>query len=431
MSINQNFSEEAETWILSGLMSGGESYIDENATKLNDGHFYGRSHKIIFRAICELYESGNPVDAVTVSNKLKANSVLDEVGGAYAISKMASYAPTTAHADYWIEVLEEKRLLRSSLELFAQAEREIQESQDVENYISELESKILNLRRVNQGENLLISATDSALSRNEKLLQGIKVLGIKTGISPIDSTIGGLCESQLIYVCARAGKGKTALLEQVFTNILNQGKPILVFQRDMPVEMMIERMACRNAGVNYFGYRMGHSSRESQLKVKLELESLKSMKDLLHIQSPFRLTAQDILSIVRREKKKHGIEAVFLDHIQNIDMQETDIRQGLTRASTTLRRSAQDSKLPHVIIAQLNREGSEGRPKASHVKEFDAAYADCDAMLMLWSEKAQTELDVGEFLPVKFTYVKNRYGPEMEEEMLFDGSLLKFKEKKI
>ncbi len=268
------------------------------------------------------------------------------------------------------------------------------------------------------------------MERNEKLIQGIKAFGIETGLRPIDSTIGGLCPSQLVYVCARAGKGKTALLEQMFNKLLSEERPILIFQRDMPVDMMIERMACRNASVSYFTYRLGHVSHEQKLLVKHELQKLVRIKDKLIIKSPFRLTAQDVLSIVRKDKKKYGIEAVFLDHIQNIDIPERDYREGLTRASSTIRRSAQDSGLPHVIIAQLNREGEEGRPKARHVKEFDAAYADCDAMMMLWSEKAQADLATGELLPVRFTFVKNRHGPETEEEMLFDGTLLKFRERK-
>ncbi len=423
-------SSEGEVWILSGLLAGGTSYVDETITNLSEDHFYERSHKIIFKAISETYESGSPVDAIIVSQKLKDQGKLEEIGGHFTVHKLSLSSPTRAHSEYWINLLDQKRLLRQALELFSVAEREIKETENVDQYISDLESKILNLRKVKNSDNLLVPGVDSALVRNEKLLSGIKVLGIETGIKPIDSIIGGLCESRLIYICARGGKGKTALIEQMFENIIKQGKPILVFQRDMPIEMMIERMACRNAGVNYFSYSMGHGTRESQLKVKLELEGLKEVKDLLHIQSPFRLTAQDLLSIVRREKKKHGIEAVFLDHIQNIDIGDDEMRQGLTKASSTIRRSAQDSNLPHVIIAQLNRDGSEGRPKATHVKEFDSAYADCDSMVMLWSEKTQAELDVGEMMTVKFTYVKNRYGPEAEEEMLFDGNLLKFKEKR-
>lgn len=424
------YSEEGEAWILSGLIRGGQSYLDENMSRLNVGHFYSRFNQILFGAIFDMHEKGIAVDDTSLTSRLKDVGQLEEVGGAYFVSNMASSAPTTANADYWISILESKKLLRESLDLFSWADREIRSSQDVAAFISELESKVLELRRTEDGGNLLVSSVDTAIQRNENLLKGIKTFGIESGIRPIDSALGGLCASQLLYVCARAGKGKTALLEQIFENLLSQDKAILIFQRDMPVDMMIERMACRNANVSYFIYRKGMLKREQNLLVKHELEKLQRLKDRLIIRSPFRLTAQDMLSIVRKDKNKSGIECVFLDHIQNIDIGDKDMREGLTRASSTIRRSAQDSKLPHVIIAQLNREGHEGRPKASHVKEFDAAYADCDAMVMLWSEKSQAEISPGELMPVKFTFVKNRYGPETEEEMLFDGSTLKFKERK-
>lgn len=424
------FSEEGEVWILSGMLNGGSDYLDEVIDKLEESHFYGRFHKITFNAISKIHEKGSPVDAITVCQFLKDSKQLEELGGEYFIHKLSSSAPTTAHAEHWIEVLESKRLLRQSTELFSWADREIRNVENVPAFISDLESKILNLRKSCDSDNLLESQIDVCLSRNEKLIQGIKAFGIETGLRPIDSTLGGLCASQLVYVCARAGKGKTALLEHMFNKLLSEDRPMLIFQRDMPVDMMLERMACRNASVSYFAYRLGSVMREHKLLVKHELEKLRRHKDKLIIKSPFRLTAQDVLSIVRKDKKRHGIEAVFLDHIQNIDIPEKDYREGLTRASSTIRRSAQDSNLPHVIIAQLNREGEDGRPKARHVKEFDAAYADCDAMLMLWSEKSQAELHEGELLPVKFTFVKNRHGPETEEEMYFDGTLLKFKERK-
>lgn len=425
------YSEEGELWILSGLLTGGSQYLDENLPKLSDAHFYSRNNRIIFKAISEAYESGDPVDQITISQRLRDQKKIEDIGGDYTVSKIAQSAPTSAHAEHWIEVLDQKKLLRESLELFSWADKEIRNAEDVSDFVSEIESKILNLRKTEDGGNLLVSSTQSALERNENLLKGIKTFGIECGIKPIDSALGGLCASQLLYICARAGKGKTALLEQIFENLLSQDRAILIFQRDMPVDMMIERMACRNAGVSYFVYRKGMLGREQNLFVKHELEKLKRLQDKLIIRSPFRLTAQDLLSIVRKDKNKHGIEAVFLDHIQNIDFNEKDFREGLTRASSTIRRSAQDSKLPHVIIAQLNRDGDSGRPKASHVKEFDAAYADCDAMVMLWSEKSQADISPGEFLPVRFTFVKNRFGPEIEEEMLFDGSILKFKNKKL
>lgn len=428
--ISPIYSEEGELWILSGLLTGGASYLDENLPKISEGNFYSRNHKIIFNAISEAYESGIPVDAITISQKLRDKKQIEEIGGDFTVQKIALSAPTVAHSEHWIAVLDQKKLLRESLELFSWADKEIRNAEDVSAFVSEIESKILNLRKTDDGGNLLVSSTQSALDRNDNLLKGIKTFGIESGIRPIDSALGGLCASQLLYICARAGKGKTALLEQIFEKLLSQDKAILIFQRDMPVDMMIERMACRNASLSYFIYRKGMLSRDQNLLVKHELEKLQRLKDKLIIRSPFRLTAQDMLSIVRKDKNRHGVECVFLDHIQNIDIGDKDMREGLTRASSTIRRSAQDSKLPHVIIAQLNREGHEGRPKASHVKEFDAAYADCDAMVMLWSEKSQAEISPGELLPVRFTFVKNRYGPESEEEMLFDGSILKFKLRK-
>src|SRR6185295_13773345 len=102
------FSEEGEVWILSGMLSGGTSYLDEHISKLQSSHFLKRTYRLLFGAIKNIYENGSPVNTMTVSNFVKNNSILEDSESDYLIHKLATAAPTTAHADHWIKVLEDK-----------------------------------------------------------------------------------------------------------------------------------------------------------------------------------------------------------------------------------------------------------------------------------------------------------------------------------
>jgi replicative DNA helicase len=422
------YSKEAEVWILSSILLAGSGLMDEIAPRLTVDHFWERNHRIVWSACQTLHGGGNPVDCVAVCSKLRDSKLLEEVGGEYYVTQLAVSAPTSAHADYWLEVLEQKYTLRKSLELASWIQRQAGNIDDIDAFVSELETKTLALKEFKDSDNLTAAAAQAALDRNQKLLDGVKTFGIASGIHAIDYPIGGLCAGQQIYVCARPGKGKTALIEQICFNLLMEDKAITVFEKDMAVETFLERMACRAAKVSYSAYRKGFCDKEGKMMVRYELQKLQRAANRLILRSPTRLTGSDVISMVRRDKLKSGIEAVFLDHVQLLDCKD-DFREGLTRASMDLKRSAQESGLPHVIIAQLNRNADNGgRPKASDVKEFDQAFADADAMILLWSEIDPATLAAGAYLPVKFAIAKNRNGPLSEEEMLFDGTLMEFKQ---
>jgi hypothetical protein len=146
------------------------------------------------------------------------------------------------------------------------------------------------------------------------------------------------------------------------------------------------------------------------------------------IYSPSDFTAATLAAIVKKENDFTVLRRSLWNHILNLKV-TGEYRVGLTQASTIIRSSVEESELPHVILAQLNREGhGNARPTPIHIKEFDALYADCDAMMMLWSEHETHEFpDLKHLFPVKITCNKNRYGSEFEDELGFDRPLMAFK----
>ena len=247
--------------------------------------------------------------------------------------------------------------------------------------------------------------------------------GLRTGISAWDALFGGLLPGQYYGLGGRPGMGKSAMMEQMIYRLVAEEVPVLLFEKDMSLGMLIERIACREARVPYWRFIRRLTNHEERERIRVVVDGLG--KSCLRLHNPTNLTADKLCAMVRREQRQHGVQAVFLDHIQLLDVGK-ELREGLTRASIALSRHIPESNIPHVVLFHVNRNAAAGRPRGEDVKEFDQLLGDVDALAMLWSEVKREDLRPGESLPVKFFAPKNRNGAVAEEEMLFESELMRF-----
>jgi len=210
------------------------------------------------------------------------------------------------------------------------------------------------------------------------------------------------------------------------TQYLMDDRPVLVFEKDMAPRMMIERMACRLAKVSYWNFSRGFASGHERSEIRRFNDALKQTPLLLY--NPTGLTAEKMSAITRREKRVSKIEAVFLDHVGVLTVGK-DLREGLTKGSICIRTTATETDLPHVVLSHINRNGAKSRPTPEDIKEFDQLFGDCDGMGILWTEEDKTQVKNGDYLKMKIYFAKNRFGPVGEEDILFDGKLMAFRNK--
>lgn len=408
----------------------GEILVGKDASNhclplLNKDHFFNPVHKMIFQIICEMHEQGKSIDGTTVSSRISSMNLVTECGGIAYVMQLSTMSGMLLPEKY-IEILEEKRRLRSLIEISSSIQSKALLNEDSEKVMNEAEDEIFKLKDVSNSECLTEMASNNAITVLERKKSGEKGIYPKTGLSVWDEVLGGL--KPLFYVLAsRAKMGKTALISQIARRFLSEKRPVLIFEKDMGVEMFITRMACCMASVCFSKYDLDFCSNSEIEDVEKALKFIK--KSPIYVYAPSNFNISTFTSIIKNEKRIHGIEAVFLDHILNMNVGK-DYRTGLTLASSRIRDSVEENKIPHVILAQLNREAHNcERPNASHVKEFDALYADCDVMNFLWSEKESVDVPPNELFPMKLTCGKNRYGSEFEEDIYFDRPLMKFMDK--
>jgi replicative DNA helicase len=414
-------AEEVEKAILGEILRGSE-FGFEGIENLRKEHFFIRNNQVIFQCISAMSLNNEPVDLVTVSNKLKSIGSLDSVGGAGYISSLLSQSGRFSPSQY-IPILEEKFKLRKFIEHVEKSIGSAYDQTESNSIFSELEKVLFDLQADANAGNLTSKVCSQVLKDLEKKQRGEVEQGLRTSIHPWDNMMGGL--RKLFYVlAARAAKGKTAMAEQMISQIIRDGNAVAVFEKDMSLEMLIARLACREANVPFVKYDLGKCNFSEYEEIKRWIKFFDT--PLLRLFSPKNLTPSSFYSIVKREKKLNNIKAVFLDHVLHLDV-GSDFRVGLTLASKVIRDSVRDNDIAHVILAQLNREAHNNeRPTPKHIKEFDALYADCDTMVMLWSEKDSADVPSNELFPIKFTANKVRGGSEFEDDLGFNRPIMKF-----
>ena len=215
------------------------------------------------------------------------------------------------------------------------------------------------------------------------------------------------------------------MMEQFIYTLIAEETPVLLFEKDMSLKMLVTRLACRACGVPYWKISKGYATRTERDVLRETVAFFPKTK--LRLQNPANLSADKFAAIVRRERRLHGIEAVFLDQIHHLDIGQADTVEGMTRASMRVKASAHETDIPHVALFAVNRNAPQGtRPRPEHVKGFDQLLSDVDGMAMLWTEQEKTALQKDQKLEMLFYAAKNRGGGETEESVWFDGPHLTF-----
>lgn len=426
-------SPEAEQGFLGSiLITSYDSVMDEIPTKPRAASFHIPANQTIFKLLGVLADKKTPIDLIILTQELQKRELLDLVGGPSYIAHLFTVTPTAANVSYYAEIIEEKRVLREIIRIGTEAASLAYDSNgDSKQLLDMIESRVLQIGENNSSGCSTDLAVSEFIAQVEERQAGTYKGGLWTGIRPWD-LIGGIGASRMYTLIARPGVGKTSMIEQVLINLLaaKDRVPVLVFQKDMPRDRFIGRLACRACGIPYFIYEKGRGLSNDQYE--MIKEQARNFNDLpFYLYDPQHLTARDIHSIVRKEKRQHGVQAWFLDYIQllSIDDREETSRS-LTKASIELKACIAATKVPGVVVAQLNREGSKGKPSAAMIKEFDQLHADSGAIFILYSEADPHELEAGEPLPVQFLTDKNTYGPVSNSKLYFDRVKMTFRDKK-
>lgn len=428
-------SIEAERSVIGGLLLSADSW-DAIAEIVAAGDFYRPEHRAIFRQIALLVDRGEPVDVITVADRLLATGELDAAGGHTYLAELAEQTPSAANIRAYATAVHERAVLR---QLIAAA-HDIADTgynpdgRSAEELLDEAERRIMQIAEEGPktgGPRGMEPLLTGALERIEELFNsGGDITGLTTGFVDLDKMTSGLQSSDLVIVAGRPSMGKTSFAMNLVENAAGKSdKPILVFSMEMPAEQLVIRMLSSLGRINQTRVRNGKLEQDDWPKLSKAMNTLKEAR--IFIDDTPALTPTELRSRARRVAREHGeLGMVMVDYLQLMRVAgSNDGRTAeISEISRSLKAIAKEFRCPMVALSQLNRsleQRPNKRPVNSDLRESGAIEQDADVIMFIYRDEVYHE-DSPDKGVAEIIIGKQRNGPIGTCRLAFQGEFTRF-----
>jgi replicative DNA helicase len=425
------YSEEAEKAVLGAAILE-PSVIDKIAERLKPGDFYRQAHQRLFQVIGEMRENKKPIDLVSLTEELHTRKLLDEVGGVTYLAELSNSVPTTANADFYAKIIEEKAIRRVLIAKASQMAAQAQEA-NIEEIITSAQEALQNIQeRSVSKEGRILDIKDMALAEFElieKQAMNPGISGIPTGFPDVDKMINGISPSELIILAGRPAMGKTAFALNVATNVaMNEKKTAVIFSLEMPVGQLLRRMFSAYGNIDSTVIRTGNLNGEDWEKLTMATSAIS--------EAPIKLidrayTLSEIRSDARKLKREYGeLGVIVIDYLQLIGVEGNfpTTNERIGHISRSLKLLARELDVPIIALSQLSRaveQRQDKRPMMSDLRDSGSIEQDADVVAFLYRDDYYNE-DSDKKNIAELIISKQRNGPVGKVELLFLKNYNKF-----
>ncbi len=430
---------EAEQSVLGCILIENES-IEKIIENLDRDDFYRESHRQIFEAIHSLYERGEPVDLVTLSDHLRGHNLLESVGGASYLSSLTNMVPSAANIAYYGRLVRDKAVRRRMIAAAAEiAEMAYDDPGDVDESLDQAERKIFEVSE--QRSRPSFSQINDIVKVNIKKLMDLyerqeSVTGVPTGFKDLDHLTAGFQPSDLIIIAGRPSMGKTALALNMAQYIgINSTMPIPVglFSLEMSKEQLVMRMLCAEAKVNGSNLRRGFLSDRDWKR--LTKAAGKFSEAPIFIDDTPAITVLEMRAKARRLKKEFGLGLIVVDYLQLMRGKgrgRSDSReQEISEISRSLKALAKELNVPVIALSQLNRgveSRTDKRPLLSDLRESGAIEQDADVIAFIYRDEVYNQNSEDNKNVAELLLSKQRNGPIGKVMLTFQSQYTLFQD---
>jgi len=425
---------EAEQAVLGAMMIDKEA-ISKATEILRENDFYRQDHRAVYQVIVDLFSKNQAVDMVTVTEALKREGKLEDVGGIQFITYLANAVPTAANISYHAKIVEEKSLLRQLISVSTQiAGAGYEGTEDVNALLDNAERMILGVseRKISRDFAPIKEVVMSAVDRIDELYNKKGgITGIATGFIDFDHLTSGLQPSDLILIAARPSMGKTALVLNMAQNVaIREKKSVAFFSLEMSKEQLVQRMLCAEASIDSSRLRIGELEDNDWEKLIWAADSL-SRADIFIDDTP-GITVMEMRAKARRLKVEHNLQLIVIDYLQLMQgsgkKSGENRQQELSDISRSLKALARELNVPVIALSQLSRSVESRqvkRPMLSDLRESGALEQDADLVAFLYREdyydKETENKNITELI-----IAKHRNGPVDTVKLFFHKQYTRF-----
>ena len=425
---------EAEASIISAVLIDNTT-LNDVLEILKPDDFYRTAHQQIFSAISDLAARAEPVDLVTLNNRLKETGQLEAVGGAAYLARIVDSAPLAVNAPHYARIVYEKAALRRLIEKSnAIARRCFEHQGDLDEVVDFAESAIFEIAENRTRKSffplseLVVQNFDALEQRaaNKSLLTGIP-----SGFTALDHKTSGFQNSDLIILAARPAMGKTALALNMARNAaVEENVPVAIFSLEMSKEQLSMRLLCAEARVDSQRVRSGMFFAEDWAKLTDAAGRLSEAP--IYIDDSPDISTTTIRTKTRRLKLEKDLGLVVIDYLQLMRPRVPSERRDLeiSEISRSLKQLAKELNVPIIALSQLNRmleQRADKHPVLSDLRESGALEQDADIVIFIYRDevynKEETNPNRGK---AEIILSKHRNGPTGVAPLTFLSQYTRF-----
>ncbi len=395
-------SLEAEMSLLGSILIDREAMLKvADIVKVED--FYKESHSKIYETIVELYSRSEPLDLLTLSNRLEEKGLLERIGGRTYLATLTNAVPTASNVVHYANIVHKKatrrRLLQASQEITRLSFQE--EEGDIEQVLDQAQQHLYGVSQVylKQTFTPIRGVLADAFDRIDELHKNKGQLrGVPTGFTALDNLLAGLQKSDLVIIAARPAVGKTSFVLDIIRNVATKRKvPVGMFSLEMSKEQLVDRMLCSEANVDLWKMRTGRlSDRPEDEDFSRIGHAIGTLSEApIFIDDSPNLNIMQIRTKARRLQAEHGLGLIVIDYLQLMESSskgDSDNRvQEVAAITRGLKGIARELNIPVVALSQLSRVVEQSKPaipKLAHLRESGSIEQDADVVLFIYRKSA-------------------------------------------
>lgn len=427
------YSQEAEEAVLgSAIMS--PNIYPVLADILHADDFFLQRHGTIWRALERLSDRGETIDYLTIVNELTAMKQIEAVGGPAYLTQLVTSVPTSSHAEVYAQIVERAAIRRR---LMAAADGiktlAVDENLTTGEVMGEVENLLTPLRAQaggRQSSTLSDSLTDY-MNTIDSLISGNKaVSGIASGLTALDTMLGGWQRGDMVIVAGRPGSGKTSFALHAAYEALVQGYRVGVVSMEMSIDQLTRRLITMHTGIPYSAHANGLMNTQNYKRVLTAAGDLAKFSDRLHINDRPGQTPASIRAEALRWRNRGGLDLLVVDYLQlgNSDERHRSQYEQITAISKAMKQLARELNIPVMALAQLSRaveQRADKRPVLSDLRDSGQIEQDADVVMFLYRESMYDDAAIDP-LAAEIIVSKHRNGQVGTVNAIYEGKAMRF-----
>ncbi len=424
----------------------GAMMLDKNAVTdtidiLSQESFYDPKHQYIFGAIRDLFGTSNPIDLLTVTQRLKEKGELEAAGNVVYISTLTQRVASSAHVEYHARIIAQKYIQREIIRMCSETLRDAyDETIDVFELLTKAEGQLFGIAENNMKKSIALMqhVVNEAIREIEVASQNSDGLsGVPTGFRGLDAITSGWQRSDMIVLAARPAMGKTAFVLSMARNTaVDYNMGVAIFSLEMSNVQLVKRLIASESRISAEKLRKGQLADHEFHQLHARVEKL--AKAPIFIDDTPGISVFDLRAKCRRLKMQYDIQMVIIDYLQLMTAgggKGTGNReQEISTISRSIKEIAKELNVPIIALSQLSRSvetrGGDKRPVLSDLRESGAIEQDADIVGFLYrpeyyglteAEDGSSNKGVGEVI-----IAKHRNGALDTVRMRFVGQFARF-----